>query len=124
MGCDWSMQNAQIGFKKVESLINYVNQYNTANIVLKMSTPSDYVEAVKKENIKWPVRYDDFMPYGEAQDFWTGFYSSRPDSKKYMRDFSSMMSGQNKLLSQMVIKKNISDEEVRSIVSAKDNSLI
>jgi hypothetical protein len=93
MGDDWSMQNAQIGFKKIESLISYINQHNTANIVLKMSTPSDYVEAVKKENIKWPVRYDDFFPYGEIPDFWSGLYTSRPDSKKYIHDYSSMTNG-------------------------------
>jgi len=93
MGGDWSMQNAQIGFKKLESFISYINEHNTANIVLKMSTPSDYVEAIKKENIKWPVRYDDLMPYMERPDYWTGFYTSRPDSKKYIHDFSSMTNG-------------------------------
>ena len=48
-----------------------------------MSTPGEFIEAIKKENIKWPVRYQDSMPYGAANnDFWSGFFSSRPGLKK------------------------------------------
>jgi|TARA_B110001450_G_C17392889_1_gene388436 hypothetical protein len=89
-----------------------------------MSTPSDYIEAIKKENIKWPVRYDDFVPYMEKPDWWTGFYSSRPDSKKFIHDFSSMTNGENKIFSQMMIKKNVSDETVKSIIEAKSNTFL
>ena len=64
-----------------------------------MSTPSDYVQAVKNESIKWPVRYDDFMPFGESPDSFTGFYSSSPDTKKFIHDFSNSINGQNKLFS-------------------------
>jgi hypothetical protein len=30
-----------------------------------MSTPGRWVEAVKKEDIEWPVRYSDSMPYSD-----------------------------------------------------------
>ena len=48
MGCDFAFQNAQEEFAQVESIINYINQNNKANIVLKLSTPSMYVEAIKQ----------------------------------------------------------------------------
>lgn len=64
-------------------MIEYINLHNTANIKLVYSTPSDYVKAVREENITWPVRYEDAMPYSEGNnDFWTGYFTSRPGAKK------------------------------------------
>jgi hypothetical protein len=41
------------------------------------------VNAVKNEDIEWPVRYSDSMPYSDIKsDFWTGYFSSREDFKK------------------------------------------
>lgn len=48
MGCDFAFQNAQEEFAQVESIMNYINENNKANIVLKLSTPSMYVEAIKQ----------------------------------------------------------------------------
>ena len=48
-----------------------------------MSTPSAYLEALKKENITFQVRYEDSMPYSDAEnDYWSGYFSSRPGAKK------------------------------------------
>lgn len=58
-----------------------------------MSTPSAFLSALKHEDISWPVKTFDLMPY--AMDyglFWTGFYSSRPYLKKQVRDASSLYS--------------------------------
>lgn len=30
------------------------------------STPQKYVDALKKENLVWPVRRDDSLPYSQA----------------------------------------------------------
>ena len=52
-------------------------------MTLVMSTPSDYINALKKENIKWPVKYADGFPYSaDNNDFWVGYFSSRPGAKK------------------------------------------
>jgi hypothetical protein len=38
------------------------------------------------------------FPYGEGpNDYWTGYFSSRPGSKKQIHDFSAMMNAHNKL---------------------------
>jgi len=71
----------------MDKLIQYVNKYNTNNITLMYSTPSQYIEAVKKENIKWPTKYGDGFPHSDAAgDFSSGFYSTRPGKKKQVRD--------------------------------------
>jgi alpha-mannosidase len=81
-------------------MIKYINEHNTANIHLQFSTPSDYVAAVKAEKVAWPVRYEDAMPYGEyTNDFWTGYFSSRPAAKKEIRDFSALTNAEQKLFS-------------------------
>jgi len=83
MGCDFSFQNARQEFENVETIINYINEHNTANMTLVMSTPSMYTNALKKENITWPVSYADQMPYAnEHEDYWTGYFSSRAGAKK------------------------------------------
>lgn len=52
-------------------------------MTLVMSTPSMYTNALKKEKITWPVSYADQMPYAnEKEDYWTGYFSSRPGAKK------------------------------------------
>jgi len=57
MGCDFAYQNAKEEYENLESIISYVNAHNSININLKMSTPGEFVEDLKKENIAWPVRY-------------------------------------------------------------------
>ena len=55
-----------------------------------MSTPGRYVDALKKEKVKWPVKYGDFMNYFEEDRwdksnpfaFWSGYFTSRSDYKK------------------------------------------
>lgn len=70
-------------FEALNKLIDYANMHNTVNMKFQMSTPSDYVNAVRKEKVSWPVRYEDAMVYADGpNDFWTGYFSSRPNAKK------------------------------------------
>jgi len=62
------------------------------------STPSEYLDAVNQVNITWPTRYDDLFPYAsEINRFWTGYYTTRPNGKKAVRDGSSLSLASNKL---------------------------
>ena len=68
------------------------------NIELIYSTPSMYVDAINKKNISWTTRYDDLFPYADNENsFWTGYFSSRANDKKYMRDASHTLHSSNKL---------------------------
>lgn len=55
------------------------------------STPSCYIKAVNEmanttSKRSFLVKSDDFMPYAsEEHSFWTGFYTSRPTSKRLER---------------------------------------
>lgn len=44
-----------------------------------------YLDAVKSQNLTWTVKYDDMFPYADdddERDFWTGYFTSRANSKK------------------------------------------
>ena len=53
---------------------------------MKYSTIYDYVNAVKAEDITWPTKYDDMFPYADWEDqYWTGYFTSRANSKSQIR---------------------------------------
>lgn len=67
-------------------MIKYINAKNP-NVTLMYSTPSEYLDALYQSGIEWPTKYDDLYPYAtNYNDYWTGYFSSRPYAKKYIRD--------------------------------------
>ena len=56
----------------------------------KYSTPSDYIDAIAAKNLTWKVKRDDGFPYSSAgDDYWTGYFTSRPNAKSYIRRASA-----------------------------------
>ena len=62
-GDDFSWSNAYALYDNLEKIIKYGNLYNKHNITFVMSTPGRYVDALKKENVTWPIKYGDFLNY-------------------------------------------------------------
>lgn len=87
MGDDFHYQDAHVNFKNMDKLIWYVNekqQQEGSLINALYSTPSCYLKAVNEANVTWPLKYDDFFPYGsDFHTYWTGFYTSRPNLKYF-----------------------------------------
>ena len=53
------------------------------------------------------------MPYAnEKEDYWTGYFSSRPGAKKQVKDASSLAHAEMKMFSKQVIKEGIEDKQV------------
>jgi len=74
-----------------------ISKSATDNIVFKYSTATEYYHAVMAEinhtaNLELPTYTEDFMPLDQLQTdhFWTGYYTSRPNFKKYIRDLSGL----------------------------------
>ncbi|KAF9618950.1 hypothetical protein IFM89_002945 [Coptis chinensis] len=88
MGTDFRYQYANTWFKEMDKLIHYVNKDGRVNALY--STPSIYTDAKYVTNESWPVKTDDFFPYADHPNaYWTGYFTSRPAFKGYVR----MMSG-------------------------------
>lgn len=95
-GDDFSFMNAYQSFHQLEKMIEIGNHFGKDyNMSFIMSTPSQYVDALKKENIKWPLKQGDFMNYYNPDGkpdyhFWSGYYTSRAGFKKQIKDASSL----------------------------------
>jgi hypothetical protein len=76
-------------FKNIDRLIRVHNErYPDMNLFY--SNPNMYVDAIHKENIEWPVKYDDLFPYADNKhDFWTGYFTSRSNLKGMVKDASN-----------------------------------
>ncbi|KAB1201796.1 Lysosomal alpha-mannosidase [Morella rubra] len=87
MGEDFQYQYAESWFKQMDKLIHYVNKDGQVNALY--STPSIYTDAKNAENGSWPLKTDDYFPYADrANSYWTGFFTSRPALKRYVRMLS------------------------------------
>ena len=50
------------------------------------STPTTYLDALHKSNQTWGLKTDDFFPYADCPHcYWTGYFTSRPALKRYVR---------------------------------------
>lgn len=54
---------------------------------IKYATPSEYIDAIYKDNITYPTKKDDFFPYADYTDaYWSGYFTSRVSIKGLVRD--------------------------------------
>jgi hypothetical protein len=94
MATDFSGENAETWFRNIDKLIYWVNRaggpggggkYNAL-----YSTPSIYT-AAKAATTPLPLREEDVMPYADGPHaFWSGYFTSRPALKGYVRDSSQV----------------------------------
>lgn len=88
MGSDFNYQNAHGWYTEMDRFINWVNQDGRVNTFY--STPSLYTDAKYAANETWPLKLGDFFPYADcAHCYWTGYFTSRPALKGYVRMLSS-----------------------------------
>jgi hypothetical protein len=110
-------------FGSMDKLIPYFNA-KYPNITLMYSTPSDYIQAVHSLNITWPTKYDDMFPYADDQfSYWTGYFTSRANSKEYIRRASYNMHAANKLYSVKALEDNIDENLLINIMVNKENMM-
>ncbi|KAG0473150.1 hypothetical protein HPP92_015007 [Vanilla planifolia] len=87
MGDDFEYQYAESWFKQMDKLIHYVNKDGRVNALY--STPSIYVDAKFAANESWPLKTDDYLPYANGPNaYFTGYYTSWPAFKRYVRVLS------------------------------------
>ena len=118
-GADFAYGNAKLTYDSLNNLITYFNDHYD-DMTLLYSTPSQYIDALKEENIEWPVKYDDMFPYADKDlSFWTGFYSSRANKKEEDRIAQANLHASNKIYAEEVITQSTDDASIDSILKAK-----
>nr|GEY53800.1 probable alpha-mannosidase At5g13980 [Tanacetum cinerariifolium] len=87
MGTDFKYQYAESWFRNMDKLIHYVNKDGRVNALY--STPSIYTDAKYAETDSWPLKEEDYFPYAsDINAYWTGYFTSRPGLKGYVRMLS------------------------------------
>ncbi|RHZ07272.1 hypothetical protein DYB37_006336 [Aphanomyces astaci] len=91
MGTDFQYQNAHRWFKNLDKLIHYANQEGRVNMFY--STLGQYTDLkLQDKSLKWSVKTDDFFPYADQPNgYWSGYFSSRPALKRYVRVANSLL---------------------------------
>ena len=71
-------------FTNMDKIIEHVNA--DGRVEALYSTPSQYVAAKAASGITFPLKTHDFFPYSDAPyAYWTGYFTSRPALKAYVR---------------------------------------
>nr|KJB76311.1 hypothetical protein B456_012G082700 [Gossypium raimondii] len=87
MGTDFRYQYAHTWYRNMDKLIHYVNKDGRVNALY--STPSIYTDAKYATSKSWPLKIEDYFPYADrANAYWTGYFTSRPALKFYVRKMS------------------------------------
>jgi len=96
-------------FKNFDKLLKYINSHPELGVNIMYSTPDDYIEAIQKEKVSYPVKYDDFFPYADqSHSFWTGYFTSRVALKGFVRDFGRYLQTTRKHISELKISNSSS----------------
>lgn len=115
-GTDFNYQNAHTWYKNIDKLIKYVNADGRVNAFY--STPSIYLKAKHDANISWPTKEDDWFPYADhLHAFWTGYFTSRPALKGYVRSTSNYLQICRQLELQSTKKLSVSSEPLWEAMS-------
>ena len=89
LGCDFAWENAASWFDNTDRLIHYLNLDGRVNAFY--STPSAYAAAKLEAGRAYTKKTADFFPYDFFRHgYLTGFYTSRPALKGYIRESSGL----------------------------------
>ena len=108
MGMDFNYQAAHAWFMNLDKMIHYLPLADeTINIFY--STPACYLKSLHDAGIQWPTKQDDFFPYAsDPHAFWSGYFTSRPTSKRMIRQTELLF----KALSQLSVLTAGGSEEL------------
>lgn len=119
MGGDFRFMNAHLNFVSMDRMIDYINT-NYENITVMYSTPGQYLDSLYAANVSWPTKYDDLFPYADhPEDYWTGYFTSRPGAKWQVREGSAFLHASNWLYALKALDVNSTDDQINDILNAK-----
>ena len=93
MGSDFQYQAANMWFKNLDLLMGYIQDNAAAyGVDIFYSTPQNYAAYVHAANLTYTYKTDDFFPYADAPAaYWSGYFTSRPALKRYVRSNSAYL---------------------------------
>ncbi|KAH3763973.1 lysosomal alpha-mannosidase [Pelomyxa schiedti] len=91
MGNDFEWQNAEPDFVGLDELISFFEDHSEYGINLFYSTPATVGNTLLSASESLSLKTDDFFPYSDTfNDYWTGYFTSHPAFKRYVRTSSAL----------------------------------
>ncbi|CAH1101502.1 unnamed protein product [Psylliodes chrysocephalus] len=114
MGGDFQFEAAEKNYNNMDKFIKAFEGNSEINVIY--STPSCYIKAVNDAiDTELTLKTDDFFPYSNNKhSFWTGYFTSRPNSKRFERTGHNILQATKQLFAQNSFLTNkIFDENLR-----------
>ena len=87
-------------YKNYEMLMNFINAKKEWKMTVKFGTLAEYFASIREDQklktaadgSSFPVLSGDFFPYSDYRnDYWTGYYTTRPFNKQLSREIQSLI---------------------------------
>ena len=103
-----SLKEAHDQYENYEKLIDYMNNKAEYNVNVRFGTLKDYFDIAKKNNPQVNNLRGDFFTYASAGDqYWSGYYTSRPFYKRLDRQVEYYLRSAEILFSYMNILRTM-----------------
>ena len=112
-GHDFHFTNAENTYELLDKTISLVNKNNKKLFYVKYSTPSEYFREIREEKSIFPSfgPDNDFLPYqAGVVNWWTGFFTSRPNFKRTCRQNDNLLRNAEFLFSFASIFSNFTEK--------------
>ena len=110
----------------MDAVISSVTTLNENKYTFKYSTVSDYITAISTEieedSLELETYTGDFMPIFDSSlsAYYSGFFSSRPNFKKLIKSYNSLVYTSNSLFSLHYFRKDYDlDDLIDKLTTAK-----
>jgi len=136
---DFDYLYADINYRYLEDVFQTLGTVTTEKpIKFRFSTVEEYYQAIHRpatqakstsqdelKVVEWPVYTGDFFPYSsQAYHYWTGYYSSRPNFKRYVRQFTALASASSTLFAVDAIAKGTALENALALKNMLETSSV
>ncbi len=82
------------------------------------------MDAIKKQNLSYPLKTADMFPYADNEyDYWTGYFTSRPNSKLQVRTGQANLHASNKMHALRLLDVSSDDKTINQTLAAHDTML-
>ncbi len=115
-----TMQEAHDQFENYERLMTYMNSNKEMNVEVKFGTLGEYFELVKERNAKMGIQprtfSGDFFTYADEMDhYWSGYFTSRPFTKRLDRVVEHYLRSAEILFSLSNLLRNQSEHGFKNV---------
>ncbi|KAJ8915809.1 hypothetical protein NQ315_004621 [Exocentrus adspersus] len=119
MGGDFTFEAAEKNYINMDRFIMAMRDNSEVNVLY--STPSCYIKAVNDEDPELKLKTDDFFPYSDKKhSFWTGYFTSRPNSKRFERIGHNILQATKQLIALNGLKGSNYENNIKSLESLRD----